>query len=543
MSRTDQVKTDQAEPAAEKPPGLTADRHEKRLGIIARAAARNEPVGRSIMTSYAVRFANIITVFLLFPLVSGAVGTTAYGVYLLTASVATMFQMDLGMANATVRYVASAKARGDAIELKRVIASSTVFFLALAGAVVVVTALVFTLGWNSFTIAPQYREAALILVILVIVQAAVGTSVSVQRQILTGLGRLDLSNSVQIAQVVFRYLSTMLVIVLGGDIVTVGIVDTVGVLLSSIAVWMLRRIIFPNANVRLRDASWPMFKSMLRLSIDVLILGTAALLILQSGNLIVSLVLPVAAVAVFGAGYKVFQLCRELTNSLTGALLPLATRLHVSGLAEKNRQIYLVGTKYANAVVLIVTIPVLVFTHSLMTAWLGPELATGTVVAQVLVLSFLANNNHLVAVPILTGQGRVRGYAILHMIWAACAIGGGFLLTELIGVAGMALAIAVPIILMEPVYIGIALRRLNITWRTFFAKTLGPSFGLLLPTGLLCYLAATIIPGESFTETVLVSLAWCILAATAFGVWGTSQDERSAARAFVQKLTSRRRPA
>lgn len=511
----------------------------KRPGIASRAASRPEPVGRSIATSYIVRFANIIVVFLLFPLVSHAVGTTAYGVYLLTTSVATMFQMDLGMASATVRYVASAKARGDAWELKRVIASSTVFFLCLSGVVVLVTALVFTLGWNSFTIDPKYRESAFLLVVLVIIQAAISTSVSVQRQILTGLGRLDLANVVQIAQIGFRLVATAIVIVAGGDIVAVGILDTVGCVVGSAAIWMLRRAVFPSANVRLRNASWPVFKSMLRLSIDVLILGTAAVLILQSGNLVVSLVLPVAAVAVFGAGFKVFQLCRELTNSLTAALLPLATRLHVTGLTGKNRQMFLVGTKYANAVVLLVTLPVIVFAHPLMEVWLGRELAAGYIVAQVLVLSFLANNNHLVAVPVLTGQGKVRGYAILHVIWASCSIVGGFLLTSAFGVAGMAIAIAVPVILMEPIYIGIALKRLEITWNEFCKKTLAPSFGLLLPAGALCYLASVMIPGDSFLKIVTVTLVWFGVGGAIFAIFGATREERLSVMIVVHRLSSR----
>ncbi|CAN5266989.1 hypothetical protein BH09ACT1_BH09ACT1_12020 [soil metagenome] len=483
----------------------------------------------NVVTTYLARFSNILGLFLLFPIVARSVGPTSYGLYLLIASVATLVQMDLGMASATIRFIAANYVAGSMDKVRRVIASSTWFFLGLAIICGLVFAAIFTLFWNSFAIPEALRDDAIALIALGAIQIFFGLSTSIHRQILAGVGSLNTANMVQFAQLLLRIALTIGVLAAGFGLIGVGVADTIAVVGGSAAAWLIRRRRFPDTNSRLTNGSFAVFKEMFRLNLDLLFLSVAALIVLQSSNLVISLTLPIAAVAVFGAGYRCYQVCREITNSLTQALLPVASAHHSQGRMDKSQDLYLSGTKWANGLLLLIVVPVFVFAQQFLNAWVGSALAAGFIVAQVLLISLIANNNHLIAIPILTGQGKVSGYAILHTIWAASSIGLGFLLSPLLGVIGMAIAVAGPITIMEPIYVGIALKRLHLKWRDFLVAVALPSLlpGLVLGGALFGLSHLVGVANDDFVTSLCWSAGWAVIYSVVFIFLATSRHERA----------------
>ncbi|WP_081768046.1 lipopolysaccharide biosynthesis protein [Microbacterium sp. MRS-1] len=425
---------------------------------------------RNLVTTYLARFAVVLSTFVLVPIVAPSVGLPAYGMYALVSSISILFAQDLGVASATTRFVAEAKTVGSRVRLRQVSTASSYFFLSLSIVVSAVVALVFVFVLPGVDAGPEVNVAALGALGVLTVSVSMG-SLS-HRQILAGVGRLDAANAVQVAQAVIRVAGTVIILIWWRDVVAVALIDLIAATAGTIAVWALRRRLCPETNAKRASFRWSVLKELLRFSADLLVLTLAAAVILQAGTVLSALLLPLGAAAVYSAANRAFLLVREAANSITTALLPTATVHSASGNHSANGRLLINGTRLANAAMIGILAPVVVLAHELLEIWVGSDLAAGYVAAQILILSMLANNNHVIATPILIGMGRVRAYAILHATWAVVGIALAPLLAPIFGIGGVALALSLPVMVLEPVYISIAVRIINVRWQEYLVQSI-----------------------------------------------------------------------
>lgn len=494
-------------------------------------------LARNVITTYVARFANVIGLFFLFPLVSNAVPQAEYGVYLLTASLVSIFVLDLGMAGSTTRFVSIAIERSAIADLRSVMATSWLFFLGLGavGACAVVASV--AVSWAQLALTDELKEVAFACTAFAAAQVLFSSALSPNRLCLAGAGRIDVSNVLQIGQIVLRFLLTAGIVSFAPDIVWVSLADLATVVAAGGLSWVLRRRMVSIATTSIMQASRAQFRQMFGLTRDFLVMNIAALVVLQAGNVIVALLLAPVSIAIFAAAQRIYQVARELTNSLTAALLPAATANHAADRLESNSQLFLLGTKYSNALLAAVLPPVLAFMPALILAWIGVDYSESVLPALILVASMFVNNQHLVAVPILGGQGDLRAFSAMHAIWAMSAIALGWWLTGLVGVAGMAIAIALPLLLLEPFYVRVALRRLSIKSRDYLRATLLPAF---LPA--LCLLPVLVIsrwiwPAPPLIWVLIMAVTWTVLYLSIYILFGMSRGERATMLSLVGRST------
>jgi O-antigen/teichoic acid export membrane protein len=72
-------------------------------------------------------------------------------------------------------------------------------------------------------------------------------------------------------------------------------------------------------------------------SLQVFVLGLTGVVILQADNFVIGLSLPVAAVTLYSGSSRIYQLCREVTGSLTIALVPEAAHAGTTGDMDRLR--------------------------------------------------------------------------------------------------------------------------------------------------------------------------------------------------------------
>ncbi|SFS00698.1 Membrane protein involved in the export of O-antigen and teichoic acid [Microbacterium sp. cf046] len=491
----------------------------------------------AIATTYAARFASLIAYVVLLPIVLSAFGAEAYGLYILTVALGSLFQQDLGIGGATTRFIGVAVPSRDIARMRAVASASNVFYLVAAVVLSGATALAFALTVPNAHFAEQLEPTAWALCLLGVANVFVLLLFSSNRQVLTGIGRLNEVNLLLIGLALFRIVLTVLVCWAGIGIVAVAIVDVLGILAFGIATFVLRRVRAPEITARLRDFRWSVFTELFRVSSQLMVLGIAGVVIMQAGGILTALLLPIAFTALYAAGQRIYLLVKEVTGSLATAVLPTASMRQGGADGPPNGQLYLRGTALANMLMTLVLVPVLIFMPEIMHLWLGPAGAGAAIVAQILVISMFANNNHLLAVPILTAQGSVRGYAILHTIWAITGVGLAALLGALIGLPGIALGLAIPILVLEPAYVLIALRRLELSGRDFLVRC------LLLPFGTVAPLAA-ILFAISLTEPPVPLIpvlagAWVVAAVVVSYFFALDRTSR----AQIRSALSRRRRA
>ncbi|MDN3497304.1 hypothetical protein QL996_15295 [Planococcus sp. APC 4015] len=487
----------------------------------------------AVVTTYAARFAAMIAYVVLLPVVVAAFGVEAYGLYMLTVAVGSLFQQDLGIGGATTRFIGVAAPSNDVARMREVASASNVFFLAAAVVMSTATGLVFALTVPHAQFGDDLVPTAWALALLGVANVFILLVFSSNRQVLAGVGRLSEVNHLLIGLAVFRIVMTLVVCWAGVGIVAVALVDVVGILGFGIVTYVLRRVRAPEVTARPRDFRWSVFRELFGVSSQLMVIGLAGVVIMQVGGILTALLLPIAFTALYAAGQRVYLLVKEVTGSLAVALLPTASMRQGGAAGASIGELYLRGTAYANMLMTIVLVPVVVFMPEIMRVWLGPTGAGATIVAQILVLSMFANNNHLLAVPILTAQGSVRAYAVLHTVWAVTGTALAIVLGEPLGLTGIALGLTIPILVLEPFYVGIALRRLGLTAREFAVRCLLLPFGLVAPPAALLYVSSLLDPPLALLP--VIAAVWAITAATLYFFFALDQSTRSSLTSAVSR--------
>lgn len=459
-----------------------------RLPGVARPLAQVRRAGlkRNVVSSYAARILNAATGFVLFPFVAAHVGLADYGIWLLLSSVGLIFVgLDLGLGSSIARYVADAGTPGSERDLERTLHSSFVLYAALGVAAAVLFGLTMLLVWPTLGIPPGSSDDALVMAVLVCAGLLlVGVPLSAARQMLAGIQRLDVANLILIAQLVVRVVAVVITIALGGGIVVIAAIEVGVVVGGSLAAVVAVARLTPTVRLGVANADRALMRTMVGFSLKVFVLGAAAIVILQTDNLIIGAFLGTAAVTLYAGAFRFYQFCREISGVVMNAMIPEASRAVTLGDHARLRRVLLRGTALANASVLLIVVPVGVFAGPLLTEWGGDDFAGLTGELRVLLASLVVNSYHLVALGILVGMGVVGRYARYHVIWAAANIVLTLALIGPLDLMGVALGTALPILVLEPLYIRHALRVVGVGARTFARESVLPSLVAAVVAGL-----------------------------------------------------------
>jgi O-antigen/teichoic acid export membrane protein len=493
---------------------------------------------KNILTTYAARFAGMVATVAILPIITLSAGSAAFGLYSLTVSMGLLFQQDLGMSSATVKFVAESRARGELARMRQVIASSEAFFAILSVVAATLLAVVFAATAPSLDVPNALVDQLPIMFALGTASVFFALIFAPVRQTLTGLGSLNVVNTFLTLQAVGRVVLAAVAMALGLPVWVVNAIDLGALVLGGVGMYIYQRVRFPDASTSPLRAKRSVFKEIFALSSQLLVLSLAGVIILQFGSFVAGVLLPLTAVAAYAAAQRLYTLVKEVTASLSSAVLPVVTTRHVEGGAASNSGIYILGTKYANMLMLLVFVPVVALAPQLIQVWSGSDLGGAGVAAQILVLSLLANNNHLLAIPILTAQQKIRSYAVLHVIWAASAVGLSFVLAPIMGVAGIALAVCAPVVILEAIYVRVALRALELSWATFLRECIArPYLALALPGAVVCGIGAFI--PASLGAIAGVAAAWVAVAVVLLFLIALTRDERAKFASVLRRFRRR----
>lgn len=488
-------------------------------------------IAGAVVTTYAARFASMIAYVVLLPIVLATFGAEAYGLYILTVALGSLFQQDLGIGGATTRFIGVAAPSRDIGRMRSVAAASNVFFLVASIVLSGATALAFAFTVPNARFADDLLPTAWALSILGVANVFLILVFASNRQVLAGIGRLKEVNYLLVGLAVFRIIGTVAVCWADVDIIAVAVVDVVGILGFGIATYVLRRVRAPQVTARPRDFRWSVFRELFRVSSQLMVLGIAGVVIMQAGGILTALLLPIAFTALYAAGQRIYLLIKEVTGSLATAVLPSASMTEGGADGIPNGQLYLRGTSLANMLMTLLLVPALVFMPELMHLWLSDSGAGAAVVAQILIVSLFANNNHLLAVPILTAQGSLRGYAILHTVWAIAGVALAVVLGSLIGLPGIALGLSIPIVVLEPAYVVIALRRLGLSGRDFAVRCLLLPFGTVAPLAAILFAVRLLEP--PMTLIPILAAGWALAALAVYYFFALDRTSRAKLRSAL----------
>ncbi len=277
---------------------------------------------------------NVGANLLLVPLFLSRWNKAAYGEWLtLSALVAYLCAMDLGLNAAVGNEMTAAYSRGDVKRFARLHGSAMAYYVILALSVSLVLAIIcltLPIGQWFALRSISHRTAAVVVLLLgtrLIWELPVAQVVWTYRT----TGNLAASQWIYNGQALGRAAATAIVLWLGGGVLAVTVWSSCPLVLSGAAVWCMLRRSHPELLPRLREANSSGLKELVNPSILFGAMNLATALCFQAPVLLVSAVMGGGAVAALVTTRTLTSVIRQMTGMLASAAWPELTRLHAAG--------------------------------------------------------------------------------------------------------------------------------------------------------------------------------------------------------------------
>ncbi len=359
--------------------------------------------------------------------------------------------LDFGMGSAAQRETAYCTAHGEWEKLSR-LASTMVWSFALIGALIALIGVAAQPWFLRLIHASPANHAEFQRVFWIFFGAlAIGFPTGLFNEILAGIQRLDLINGALMAGSLINVILVFVGVKLGWAMQTFVLIGVTTSLCPNIVTFLLIRRLIPKLSLNPRLFHFPSIKGVLSFSIVAYFITLTNIIISRTDQMVISVCVGVALVAIYQAGFKVAEVFGYGTQQMQQALSPAAAHLRAKGDHASLNELV---TKTSRLTVLVST-PA----FALCAAYLEPliRLVTGLKavsetthwVGQLLLLStysFLLTNS--CAKQILVMSGWERPLLRLSVTEAFLNLVLSVVLVFKLGVVGVAIGTLIPAVLV-----------------------------------------------------------------------------------------------
>lgn len=458
---------------------------------------RRRSVLGSVASSGTLGAATMIAGILLLPFIIIQFGAATYGVWLMLAALMTfLFQADLGMGAAVVRFSAISRHAGRE-RLASVLSTAVLWNFAVSIVAAVIFFAVATISLEASDTEGILRESEGASLVVIGTATLLFLALRPFGNILQGLGDWTLERGLQLIGVSFRIVGTLTVGLTTMNIVHLAIVEAISIVIPSVLAAVVVKA-KKSSHFGLRAVSRRALREQLSYSGRAFAVNAVGSAVLQSGNVIVGLAVGPAAVTYWNAIFRVYAVLRQCVQWIIDPFMPRLSVMFASS-DSQGTQLYFGLTTLATSAVAIVLPGLLLATDPLLSLWLGGSAPVNELILplQILLLSMLFNAIHLPAITALNASGHPGVFLPLHLIWLVLTVSLGCIMAPGLGVLGMALALVVPIVALEPLYVWRAARSLGLPIGAIFTAAVAKSLPILAVSGVVALIAGV---GEAMTE-------------------------------------------
>ncbi len=402
------------------------------------------------------------------PYIIHQLGVNLYGVLVIVGLTTNYFGLvELGLGQATVKFIGAAHARHDRLEVRRVFWTSITSYLVLgllgAIGIIAVTPLLVRL----LNIPAEFTEVAADVFFISAIGLLVSMQIGVASSVPRALERFDLSSIVGFAIGAGQIITSVGLLYLGFSVraVVIGsvIIQTVGLF----AYWGIIHAILPEVGTPVWHSQT--LRELLRFGGFVTVSQVIGPLLVHLEKFIIGSLLTISVVAYYTVSYSLVSSLAIIPYGIATVLFPAFTRLIARGDAERAGQLYLLSTKYVFVSLLPIIVIMSIYSHELMEAWLGADFAVrSSAVLQVLAVALIINALASISFQALQSLGRPDLTAKFHLCELALHVPLSFVLIMRFGLIGGALAWAIRVLLDTLLITRVTLRLMNLRWETLF---------------------------------------------------------------------------
>ncbi len=458
--------------------------------LLGEDVVNSAPIVRGVALSYADLFVTIAVSLVLTPIILHHIGQSAYGLWATFGSVVGYFGLlDFGMNYATAKYTAEYRAKSDPQALSKLV-STTVMGMATIGLVIVAVSFALVpLVPEIFHLPAPLVKTAQIAFVLMASNVALGLLAATLVNIIYGFERVDIFRAFGIAQSAVNLFLTLLFLHLGFGLVGVVLATSAAVLsllLLSAAFLFKSKYRVP---IHPRFANWKTLKEIAPYSFRSFMLGLTAQVLYRTDNIVIGILITVAAVGPYSIAYKLSYLGAMVMFKISTTLLPTFTRLYTLGTMDELRALYLKTARLSMTLIVPFVLILLLAGRGIIDLWVGDANFVGQSVLVVLVLMDFIHATSGPAGVLLQAVGKNKEFAYSATVDAVLNLGLSIFLCQRFGVIGVALGTLIAHLLTDTwVVTWLACRYISLPLKTYFFKAILPPFLSGAPVGLIAWL-------------------------------------------------------
>lgn len=440
------------------------------------------------------------------PLLITRLGNQAYGVWILATTLTFGFGYlsftDLGLEQASVRFMAQARSNGDR---KLFSAYMSTTFFALLAITIVVTPMLVALAHpivGLFTIPHRLHVPAVVAFEFVLAQLAFDLPGRAFSAALEASQRYGLWQLTSMAQAVLVSGLLAAAVLTGGGIADLGRASFAGAAGSFIITMAVALIAVPGSLPSWRAVTRDAWRQLRTFSGELLAFRLLSSVYRQIDRTVIGIMLTAALVTTYEIGNKLYAAAAVVQLVATSALVPSVAFAFNS--RDRLQDMLLRGTSYTLAICVPVTLGGFIFAAPLIRTWIGAGHGDAVGPARLLLVTLIPSFVVVIGQSMLVGLGRVRPMLWMVGTWTLLNLGLSVALARPLGVEGVVIATLIPTVLLVFPVTRLLLMELGLPLRRFVDEALLPALPAIAAQCAVGFPLLTVADGTHLLPVVLV---------------------------------------
>lgn len=407
-------------------------------------------ISRNLSVNYLVTGAELLIGLFMLPFNVAHLGQSAYGLWILVASVTVYFSMlDIGYGVAQVRFTAQYKAKNDIAALNEIASTMFCVFTAV-GLLTYLLAMLLAFNLEGFFhLTPLQAATGRNVLLLVSAYVALGFPFSVFGGIVNGFQRMYLNGIVALVTAIVVAVVNVGVLLAGYGLVEL-VAATTAVRIGSYFAYALNAYrVFPGLRIRLGSFRWIRLKEVTGFSIFILLIDLANKVNYSTDTIVIGAFMGTTAVAVWAVAQRLIEIVQRITDQLNSVLFPVVVDSSTIQHLDRLQKILLQGTRLSLAMVIPLATGMALLSGPLVMAWVGPDFAGSVPIIHILSIAVALRVGNATSSMILKGSGRHRLLASSNITMAASNLVLSVLLVRRSGLVGVAMGTLIPLVVIS----------------------------------------------------------------------------------------------
>jgi len=482
---------------------------------------------QNVSVNYLVTGTELLIGIFMLPFNVAHLGQSAYGLWILVASVTVYFSMfDMGYGVAQVRFAARYRAQGDATALNE-IASTMFCMFSGVGLFTFTLAVLISLNLNRlFQLTPEQVRTGQIVLLFISGYVALGFPFSVFGGIVNGFQRQYLNGAVAFVTAIVVAAVNVVVLLAGYGLPEL-VAATTGVRIISYLAYALNAYrVFPGLHIRPKYFKRERLREVTGFSVFILIIDLANKLNYSTDAIVIGVFMGTSAVAIWAVAQRLIEIVQRITDQLNAVLFPVVVDSSTVQATDRLQKILVQGTRLSLGMVVPLATVLGLTARPLVLLWVGPQFSESVNIIYILSIVVALRVGNATSAVILKGSDLHKFLAFSNISMAVGNLVLSVLLVRFYGLIGVAIGTLIPMVVIAMfVVFPAACRRVGLPVFTVFRRSVWPATWPAIVMGVLVLLTRNRI-GSSWSIMLLQSFVAAAVYASLFLLFAISRNER-----------------